>query len=246
MLSRSTRVLIACAWFGTVACEKKSETPGSAAQADAPVAETKVAPPPAPDPAPAGAPPSAHGSESPANPHGAMPTPAASGPPRDITPSGEITETTIAGLSLKVPKEWESQPVSGSMRLGQFALPGPGGDGELVMFRFPGGAGGVDANIERWKGQFSPPEGQSIDDVASVTSLTVGDLKITLLDVHGISQGGMGNTPPTPPQGEEHRMLAAIVEGKGDPYFLKAIGPKATMDLWVPGFKAMVDQLTAS
>ncbi len=33
-----------------------------------------------------------------------------------------------------------------------------------------------------------------------------------------------------------YRMLAVIVEGAGDPYFFKAVGPGATMAQWEQGF----------
>ena len=55
--------------------------------------------------------------------------------------------------------------VASPMRVAQFVVPGPGGDAEMGVFRFAGGAGGVDANIARWKGQFVPPEGKTVDDI---------------------------------------------------------------------------------
>jgi hypothetical protein len=39
----------------------------------------------------------------------------------------------------------------------------------------------------------------------------------------------------------DQRMLAAIVEGSGDPFYFKAVGPRATMDVWAAAFGAMAN-----
>jgi len=175
----------------------------------------------------------------------AMPAVAAGPPqnPREVTPTGELRDELFSGLSLKVPVEWTSRPPASAMRLAELVLPGPGGDTALVIYRFPGGAGGVEANIARWKGQFAPPEGKSIDDLSSVIAQTRAPLTITRVDVRGTL-----TAETTPGAGDrqnaaDSRMLAAIVEGLGDPFFLKAVGPAATLDLWQPAFIAMVDTL---
>lgn len=243
--SRTLRLVPVLALLGSPACDKSKETPPPAT-ASAPATEAKA--PPGPPPAAHGSPAAdPHGAQDPhaaANPHAGMGDPhggsapaAAAGPPRDIQPSGETVSHTIGGLTMDAPKEWEKAQASSPMRLGQFVLPGPGGDAELVLFRFPGGAGGVQANIDRWKGQFTPPEGKTVDDVSKTENLTVGDLEITVLDVTGRAQGSMGQPAP---QGSEHRMLAAIVEGKGDPVFLKAVGPQKTLDLWAEPFQQVL------
>lgn len=183
----------------------------------------------------------------PANPHADMKAaaPKPKGPPREITPSGETRDETVAELALKVPAEWETQPVSSQMRLAQFALPGPGGDAELVVFRFPGGAGGVQANVDRWKGQFKPPEGKTIDDVTKTTNFEAGKLKITLVDVTGHYAAPERPGSPTMVDEPEYRMLSAIVEGSGDAFFLKALGPRKTLELWAKPYQAMLEAATA-
>jgi hypothetical protein len=185
----------------------------------------------------------------PANPHADMkapaPAPKEKGPPREITPSGETRDEKVAELALKVPKEWETQPVTSQMRLAQFVLPGPGGDAELVVFRFPGGAGGVQANIDRWKGQFKPPEGKSIDDVTKTTNFEAGKLKITLVDVSGHYAAPERPGSPTMVDEPDYRMLSAIVEGSGDAFFLKALGPSKTLSVWSKAYEEMLKAATA-
>lgn len=186
-----------------------------------------------------------------ANPHAGMPpmmgAPSApKGPPRDVTPSGQTVAETLQGLSLSVPSEWEKGTPTNSMRVAQWVLPGPGGDAELVVFRFPGGGGGIEENVARWKGQFQAPEGKTIDDVTQTKTVEVGGLKTTLVDVSGTYVAAV-----TPGAEEKHndanqRMLAAIVEGSGDPFYFKAVGPQATMDLWASAFEAMANGFAAA
>lgn len=227
------------AFGSTVGCDNKSSAPEPAKAAEAkaePKAQSQA------DDGVAGQ----------ANPHTAMmghggaapgPEAEAKGPPRDITPSGETTDEKIAELSLAVPKEWEKGQASSPMRMAQYTLPGPGGDAELVVYRFKGGAGGVDENVARWKGQFQPPEGKSIDDVSKVETVDVGDLKVTMVDISGHFVAAVRPGAPAKHDEPDYRMLAAIVEGSGDPFFLKATGPAKTLEVWAAPFRTMVEAL---
>lgn len=183
------------------------------------------------------------------NPHAGMlghgspaPDPAGqAGPPRDITPSGETTDEKIAELAVALPKEWEKGTPTSSMRLAQYALPGPGGDAELVIYRFKGGAGGVEENVARWKGQFQPPEGKSLDDISKVEKLEVGDLNVTFVDITGRYVAAVRPGAEQKHDSPDYRMLAAIIEGSGDPFFLKATGPAKTLDVWAESFRKMLE-----
>jgi len=172
----------------------------------------------------------------------AVETPKA-GPPRDIKPSGEVTELELQGLKVPVPKEWEAGKPTSQMRLAQYVVPGPGGDAELVVFRFAGGAGGVQANIERWQGQFQPPEGKTMADISTTKKLKVGTLDVTFLTVSGRYVAAMMPGTDEKHDDADYGMLAAIIEGSGDAFFFKCTGPKATMDIWGTAFEAMLNGL---
>jgi hypothetical protein len=184
------------------------------------------------------------------NPHGGMNPhrPAATaakpkGPPQDVTPSGETQATTLAEIELALPVEWKKGHPRSTMRLAEFTIPGPGGDAELVVFRFAGGAGGVEANVERWKSQFRAPEGKSIDDLTSITKREAGDLAITLVDVRGHFVAEVMPGADAKHDEPEYRMLAAIVEGTGDPFFFKTVGPQETLEVWAEAHEAMLTSL---
>jgi hypothetical protein len=235
--------LLVSALLLVTACDGKSAGDGKAAQSKAPAkpseteapkttkaadtkGETKTADPHAGLGMPGGGPPKAEGPPK--------------GPPRDITPSGEVVEESVKELKVSVPKEWEKGQPSGMMRVAQWVLPGPGGDAELVVFRFAGGAGGVEANIERWKGQFQPPEGKSLDDITKIEKVEAGDLKITHVDISGRFVAAVMPGAAEKHDESDYRMLASIVEGSGDPFFFKATGPHKTLDLWAEPYKKML------
>lgn len=150
-----------------------------------------------------------------------------------------------AGLRYEVPTAWVRVPAPSDMRAAQYRVPGEGSaDAELVVFFFGKGQGGSrDANLERWYSQFTQPDGRASRDAAVVTNLTVGTLKVTTLDL----SGGYSPTPmqagnPSATQ-EGTRMLAAIVEGEGGPWFLRLVGPAATVGASKAGFDALVKSL---
>lgn len=175
-----------------------------------------------------------------ANPHastGGPPPAAAKGPPRDITPTGKRRAEKADELAFEVPEEWETQKVGSPMRKAQFVVPGPGGDAEMVVFRFAGGAGGVDANIARWKGQFQPPEGKTIDDITTKRDFEANGLKVTMIDITGHYKAPERPGSTTMIDESDYRMLAAIVEGSGDAFFFKLLGPAKTVDLWAQSYE---------
>ncbi len=93
---------------------------------------------------------------------------------------------------------------------------------ECVVYFFGAGQGGsVEANIDRWKGQFKPGDGK-------VTKLTVHGLSVTKLDISG-EYSGMGGPMVQGPAKAGYRLLGAIVEGPGGNLFIKFTGPVKTV-----------------
>jgi hypothetical protein len=133
------------------------------------------------------------------------------------------------------------------MRLAEYAIPraqGDAADGELVLYYFGQGQGGsVEANLDRWYGQFHQPDGSSSKDKARVEKREVSGLKATLVEVAGryVSQGMATGMRDYDEPG--WRMVAAIVEtGKG-PFFFKAVGPEKTILEARAALEAMVDSV---
>jgi len=157
---------------------------------------------------------------------------------------------TIAdgGFSLEAPAGWKRvAPKSGIVET-EFAIPS---EGELAPGRMTvmGAGGTVQANVERWYGQFTQPDGAATKDKATTKTLKIAGCTVTLVDVAGTYKdmpggpfaGGQAVERP------DYRMLAAIVEtpGRGS-YFLKFYGPGATVAKHADGFRKMVEGLVAA
>src|SRR5262245_60462804 len=116
------------------------------------------------------------------------------------------TEVTLDDLKSRTPANWKMQAPSNKLRAYQFQVPKVDGDkedAELVIFYFGAGSGGSTAdNIKRWKGQFLPPEGKTIDEASKVETYKVGDVAITALDQHGTFKYRF---PPNDPNAKEQR-----------------------------------------
>jgi hypothetical protein len=153
-----------------------------------------------------------------------------------------------AGLQWTAPEGWRAVTPSSSMRVAEWALPKAEGDAEdatLVVFHFPGTGGSVQANLDRWYSQFEQPDGRPSAEVARVSTRTVDGLRVTITDVSGtFAGGGMMGGPPSAPK-PNHRMVAAIAETDGGPWFFKLTGPAATVERWRASFDQFVVSLHA-
>jgi hypothetical protein len=123
------------------------------------------------------------------------------------------------------------------MRLAEFTLPKVAGDPEdatVTVFFFGATQGGnVQANIDRWISQMAQPDGKSSKDLAkTMSSVTTSGLKLTAVDVSGtfVAEIAPGSTEHFNKPG--FRQLAVYVETPGGPYFVKALGPAATIAKW--------------
>jgi len=180
---------------------------------------TEVAPPeaPAPEPAPAPAPPQA-----------------------------DPATTRVAGAPLvfTAPAGWTSEAPSNSMRAAQFRAPraaGDGEDGECVVFYFgEGGGGGVDANLERWCGQFTQPDGSD-----STAAMVRSERSVHGMKVHEVELAGTFVAETSPGSGVRvnkpgFALRGAIVESDHGAYFVKFTGPAATVAQHADAFRALV------
>jgi hypothetical protein len=113
-------------------------------------------------------------------------------------------------------------------------LPGEGGKAVLGVFYFGRGRGGtVQANIDRWIGQFTQPDGSDSRDHSRQWNDEVAGLSVTMVEVSGtFAAGPMGGGGPL----ENYRMLGSIVESAQGPFFFKLTGPEALVVKWHDSF----------
>lgn len=146
-----------------------------------------------------------------------------------------------AGIAYQVPDGWLAETPSSSMRKAQYSLPSgnPDSKGEVTLFHFgAGGGGGVDANLRRWAGQFQQPDGSDPMKVSTTDQMQVGDFRVSTIEVNGRYVSAM---PGAPAYNEENwRLIGAVIEGPGGPWFFKGVGPEEVMSSHRDGFLGMI------
>ena len=88
---------------------------------------------------------------------------------------------TGAALKFDAPQGWVAKAPGSSMRVAEFTLPKVAGDAEdaaLAIFFFGGQGGSVQANLDRWIGQMTQPDGRPSKDLAKTTKISPRGLPI--------------------------------------------------------------------
>ncbi len=167
--------------------------------------------------------------------------------PEPAVSAGPAT-SSAAGLRFEAPTTWISEAPSSSMRLAQYRLPGLEGDpedAELAVFYFGGQGGSVQANVDRWIGQFSNPDGSPVTD-PQVSVRDANGVPLTLVDVRGTYHQSQGPMMAQTTAKENYRMLAVVAEGPAGPTFFKLTGPRPTVDHFEESFNSFLDTLRPS
>ncbi|MBT4497304.1 MAG: hypothetical protein HOC74_06260 [Gemmatimonadetes bacterium] len=158
---------------------------------------------------------------------------------------GEGGRHSLKGVSAILPEGWQQSPPSSSMRVAEYLLPGEAykaADAGLAVFYFGRNqGGGLEANIERWYGQFSQPDGGSTKERSSRSEREVNGMPVTLVDIKGtFNSGGMGGGQGAQ---EGYRMLGGIVQSPAGSFFFKLTGPEATVEGWAASFDQYLDSI---
>ncbi len=108
---------------------------------------------------------------------------------------------------------------------------------EVVFYHFgQGAAGGTQANVDRWLGQFAEPR----DKInAKTEESNVGKHKVTYVSAEGTYKSGMPGGPQTPMP--NYALLGAIIEASDGSVFIKMTGPKELTKTATADFKKMLE-----
>ncbi|MCM2322659.1 MAG: hypothetical protein NDJ90_05310 [Oligoflexia bacterium] len=153
----------------------------------------------------------------PENPHGgAMSAPMQPMPDRAMS-GGEFAPADASGIVWETPKEWSAQ-AGGSMRLASFAVPGegaaPGYSASIIALE--GEAGGLVANVNRWRQQVGL---SAQDEPAILKSSKTGRSALGEFRWFRIVND----------QSPEQAMLVAVVPAGEKTLFVKLVAPKAAL-----------------
>jgi hypothetical protein len=146
-------------------------------------------------------------------------------------PAGEFTFTR--------PVKWEWVETTSQMRKAQLKVTDAASNAsaDVVFYYFgTGGAGGVEANVDRWLGQFAEPRDQIN---AKIEHSTVGKTKVTYVQAEGTYKSGMPGGAVTPKPG--YALVGAILESDQGNVYVRMTGPKEYAKSLVADFKKMVE-----
>ncbi|MFN0056752.1 MAG: hypothetical protein ACKV0T_31800 [Planctomycetales bacterium] len=147
----------------------------------------------------------------------------------DEKPATKTKSVAAGDLKLQLPESWKANPQVRDPRIFECVVPPAAEDkepGEFVVFYFgQGGAGGVQANIQRWVGQFEE-EGRKVKTFTGMSEQG----KYTLVDLSGSYNKSVG--PPIAKKSKRlpgWRVINVFIETESGPYFLKIDGPAKTI-----------------
>lgn len=121
----------------------------------------------------------------------------------------------VGGLKFQIPEGWESVAPSNNMRAAELHV-----KDAVAAFSMAGGS--VDANIDRWAGQFVGGAEPKVEE------REINGISVTLVELSGTYLDGGMFGPKT--ERPDYTMLAAIIPGAQTSVFIKMTGPSATID----------------
>jgi hypothetical protein len=112
------------------------------------------------------------------------------------------------------PESWNSQPLS-EMRIGSFKVEGPNAvSADVSITAFPGEAGGLSSNLNRWRGQLRLPPLSDEQLLNTARRIEVDNVPTCLVDF----QAADGDPEPA-------RILGAVLQEGDRTWFVKMTGP---------------------
>lgn len=159
----------------------------------------------------------------------------------------EETQTAAlkTGLQLTLPKAWKTADLASKFQLARWTVPpkeAKADPAEIGVYYFgTGGAGTVEANIDRWVGQFkgTTRKDAKIETLEKPMEITIVDLAGTYVAETRPGSGERANKPDT-------RMLGAIVKTPKGTHYVKLVGPSATVGEWTKEFRSILTEATFS
>jgi hypothetical protein len=151
-----------------------------------------------------------------------------------VSPVGLMGTTAVAQparaslleYQTTLPSTWTSRTPSSSMRLAEYST---GGGAEVVVYFFGKGQGGSpDANLTRWKSQFTNPSGGPVQE--RVTRDTTGAFPVTIAEYRGTYARGVGTGSDASAALPDHVLIAVVAQTPRGTLFFQCYGPSAAVE----------------
>ena len=140
--------------------------------------------------------------------------------------------------TMALPESWKATVPETGMRALEVAVPKQGDDkedAEISVFMFPSG-GGLAGNLPRWKGQFGGDD--SLKSQRKVK--TASGVEADIAELEGPYKG-MNKDGPMTTAKDNFKMLGAVIVTDAGEFYIKLIGPKATVDACKAAFDKAIE-----
>ena len=155
-----------------------------------------------------------------------------------------VQSVKVDELTFKTPASWKKETPKSPMRKAQIVIPAVKGDdepAELLVFIFPGGAGGLEANIDRWEKQFVDADKRT--PKAKIEKKKGINVDVTRVEISGRFVASVMPGAPGKNDKPNYRLLGAVVETKDAGYFLKLTGPEKTVADSTKAFDSLIESM---
>jgi hypothetical protein len=140
----------------------------------------------------------------------------------------------FGAISLTAPEGWKRKPTQSSFTQAEFLLPRAKGDDKDGRLTVSVAGGSIQANVDRWKGQFSGALEKTRQE-----QIDANGIQVTLVDLSGEFNDQRGPMAPSVKQ-SGYRMIAAIIPINDQLHFVKAVGPQKTMAAHADEIKSFI------
>lgn len=156
--------------------------------------------------------------------------------------ASQTPPATFLEYQTAIPASWTVRMPSSSMRLAEYRTTTSSGDADIVVYYFgKGGGGSIDANLERWKSQFTAPAGGDVYE--KVSRETVGGIPLTIAEYRGTYARAVGTGSSLDDARPNHTLIAIVAETPRGTLFFQCFGPIAAVDATRASYLAFVKGL---
>lgn len=151
----------------------------------------------------------------------------------------------VGNLKAPPPAEWKKEKPANLLRSYQFRLPEVNDLPGAEVAVFPESHPNPEKSFPRWKGQFIPPEGKTVDDISKTTKWDLKGATVTVLDLTGTWKY---KERPQDPASKEmllegYRVIWVIVAEKEEATHIRLSGPATSVAKYAKGFEDWVKSL---
>lgn len=165
--------------------------------------------------------------------------------PENNTKTNHTIDLADGKIVLSAPTDWVRKTPRVRFIDHEFAVPAAKGDTTDGRVTVMGAGGSIEANIDRWIGQFKQADGSETKNLVpeAKRKQTIAGLEVQMVDLQGTYHEMAAPFDPSSKAADhdDYRMLAAIIVApKLGNYFIKFYGPKQTVGDHAEEFHKMI------